>query len=35
MNNYAIYVCIPEDIVLLNNQIDVIFHNYPSCFAGS
>jgi hypothetical protein len=33
MNNHAIYVCIPDDIAVLNAPIAAISRNYPSCFA--
>jgi hypothetical protein len=33
MNNHAIYVCIADDIAVLNAPIAAISRNYPSCFA--
>jgi hypothetical protein len=33
MNNHAIYIRIPDDIVTQNTPIAAISRNYPSCFA--
>jgi hypothetical protein len=35
MNCRAMAICIPDYIILFDNQIAAIFRNDPYCFAGS